>query len=260
MKYVCIICAALSICTGARADILLPLDVTGWNQDIVIEKTATVPHSNYATTTLDGNTYYYESGLPNGTKGLPQNGSIIASSINTQFQLQPYNQNNALFIADSSPRTLTLTTPAALSQVAILASSAGAPGTANGLVAIHWSNSGTSTYNYAANDWFSPDVSTATGSYGRTDSSNFQDGPNSGELFYTQLDLSTDANYLNGASIVDLSFTRGTGAYTAFSTSILGVSGVASVPVPKTLWLSILPLLIVGTRRRVRHDRAFAVK
>jgi hypothetical protein len=90
------------------------LALTGWNQDIIVGKTETVP--GYTASMAGFN--YYESGLTGGTQGLPADSGptprTFTSSYNpsVKFQFAPYAGNNAVFLSGAGNVTLTLNTPA----------------------------------------------------------------------------------------------------------------------------------------------------
>jgi gliding motility-associated-like protein len=113
-------CAVLLMFRSA-AQTYSPVPVTGFNVDAVAEaqpSTATAiatgidiqEHIMYSVTY--GN--IYSSGA-----GLPDNGTITNGS--STYQLQSYTQNNCLYILAGQTDSLTLTTPAAFSNVSLLA-------------------------------------------------------------------------------------------------------------------------------------------
>src|SRR4051812_10974739 len=129
-------CMSLALFTACIAQgAMTPVSATGWNRDIVVERSATTPYSNFAQALDVPNNYaHYENGLPGGAKGLPQGGAFnSASDPTTQVQLQPYSGPNVLFMnAAATGGTLTLATPAPYNRIAIFASSANASGTSTG--------------------------------------------------------------------------------------------------------------------------------
>jgi len=113
----------------------IPIAVTGFNQDMVVEAGAVNdPTTHYAgavTATMDAGTAktfntWYENGLPGGAGGgLPSPGVFTSAADPTaQFQLAPYTGLNALLLDQaSSTGTLTFATPAAFTSLSILTSS-----------------------------------------------------------------------------------------------------------------------------------------
>ena len=114
--------AAAMTCTLAFGAIahaqMTPVAATGWNQDIVVEASATIPYSAFAQAFDVPNGYaFYESGLPGTTKGLPAGGAFTSALDGTQVQLQPYSGPNALFLNPLGTGTLTLAPAARRSRM-----------------------------------------------------------------------------------------------------------------------------------------------
>jgi hypothetical protein len=124
---------------------------------------------------------------------------------------------------------------------------------------VNWSNGNTSDYPYTVYDWF---LLTGT------------PGPNSGvaiagldrairrtgvpdnnmtnpALFYYDIDLSADPNYLAGALIESVTAMRQPGNDGVDITNLMGLSGATSVPEPSALLLTISAgaVAIIGRRR-----------
>src|SRR6516164_5537386 len=80
---------------------MLPVAVTGWNRDLVVESTAVgPPFTNYASEMNAGEGRgFYQTGLPTYAWGLPPSGGFVSMmGDNTLFQLQPYTASNALVL------------------------------------------------------------------------------------------------------------------------------------------------------------------
>jgi len=98
------------------------LNLTGWNQDLIIG--ATEPEPSYSVHM--GGWNFYEKGLSGGTQGLPADSSgtprTITSSRNPsiKFRFQPYVGNNALYLDGPRNATLTLVTPAKFQSLQFL--------------------------------------------------------------------------------------------------------------------------------------------
>lgn len=174
---------ALSLLTGFPATRSasagsIPIAVSGFNQDMVVEagaaNDATTHYTNAVTATMDGGTArtnftWYESGLPGGTGGgLPASGVFAsASDPTTQFALGSYTGMNALLLnASTTSATLTLATPGQFSLLSFLTSTGSAFfGTPVLWLTIHF-NDGTpalSGLSFASPDWFSTDPGAIAG-------------------------------------------------------------------------------------------------
>src|SRR5262249_30052970 len=120
--------------TATRADFLpIPLTPDSYNQDIVVEMTASPPIVPVTTASMDGglandNFTWYERGFrPDWpTSGLPKAGTRRDSeaAANHEYQFAPsYKENNAVLIdADLTNATLTVVNPAAFVSVSFLVS------------------------------------------------------------------------------------------------------------------------------------------
>jgi hypothetical protein len=133
--------------------------VTGFNRDIVVENTVpSLPAPAAATNFNAGeNTAYYQAGFSNTTHGLPMNGRFTNSTDGTIFQLQPYTASNALvFSSDTglTNGTLTLSTPAMYSRIAVTANSGNGDSTGAGTLILRFNDNTTFVTNYYAPDWF----------------------------------------------------------------------------------------------------------
>ncbi|HXJ11440.1 MAG TPA: hypothetical protein VNH19_04145, partial [Candidatus Limnocylindrales bacterium] len=108
---------------------MIPIALTGWNRDVVVESNAVgPPFTAYAVSMNYGEgTAAYQTGLPQYAWGLPPSGafsSLVGDG--PLFQFQPYTANNALLLspdAGITNGTLTLTAPATYGLISILAHS-----------------------------------------------------------------------------------------------------------------------------------------
>src|SRR5437763_1883398 len=123
-----------------RAAGMTPIAATGYNRDIVVEKTASgPPFSAYALEYDPGSgLVYYQAGLPGKSYGLPASGSFTSVYDGTTvFQFQPYTTSNALVLSSETgltSGTLTFDSPNTYSQIAVLAHSPSAsPSSVGGL-------------------------------------------------------------------------------------------------------------------------------
>jgi lysophospholipase L1-like esterase len=89
------------------------VDLTGWNEDIIIGATETAPGYSISTTW-----HFYEEGLSGGTQGLATASSATPRTFtssynsNVDFQFAPYTGNNAIYLSGPGNGTLTLINPA----------------------------------------------------------------------------------------------------------------------------------------------------
>jgi hypothetical protein len=214
----------------------------------------------------------YNTAFP--SLGVPATGSITTSPARA-YQLGPINGNNSLQLLYPGSYnlgtpvlsgTLNLVTPARYAALSLLLADGvggqpphGFPGT----LAVNWSNGNVTGYAYTVYDWF--------------DYSGGTPGPNSGfaitgldradrgtgapknsttdpRLYYYDIDLSADPNYLAGALINSVTAIRQSGNDTEDTTNIMGLSGsVTPIPEPSTLALVAAAGALVGGYRRVRR-------
>src|SRR5215813_11803454 len=87
---------------------MLPIAVSGWNRDVIVENTASgPPFTNYATEVNAGEgRAHYQTGLPRYAWGLPPSGGFVSMvGDGTMFQFQPYTTNNALILSPNTGLT-----------------------------------------------------------------------------------------------------------------------------------------------------------
>lgn len=151
----------LTVLGQIGAPIQAPIPVTGFNQDVVVEASATDPLA--ATTTafdnldINGNNVWYEQefgGAAAAGTGLPAGGKIVsATNPAVTFQLQPYTAANAAFVAGNNGSvTLQLTTPGQFASLNILGSASN--GTAFGQIHFNFADGTTTTVPFSYADWF----------------------------------------------------------------------------------------------------------
>lgn len=241
--------AALILPAASARAVSIPIPVTGFNQDIVVEATATndatTHYSTNITASMDdglaktGDTWY-ELGLNVAapTTGLPMNVPIVAQNDPTiTFRLGSAIGNNALLLNTGNPNgTLSLVTPVKLSKLIIIASSGNGSVTGAPLT-VQFTDLGpsiVSTYN--AGDWFfqSPRAVTANGRVdaiaGTLDDVN-SDNP---RLYYQIIDLAALGASNRSLSALNFGFNGSAGTNAA----IMAISGEV-VPEPATMALSV---------------------
>jgi hypothetical protein len=180
-----------------------PIDVTGWNHDLVINDPA--PYNLSVTGTMDGglgqveNQAWVEEGyytVWNGTEGVPNTfveglvaGTHSSLTGNGTFAFQSFTGNNAVGLDGGQSGTLTLTTPAAYKSIALYGASGFGSKTAD--VLLTFADSSTSLLQVAngtgiGTDWFNTSADKAFEVKGRA-SNKSEEGYTI--LFYQQNDI-----------------------------------------------------------------------
>lgn len=262
-----LVCAyGVMLTDSAKAQTPTPISLSGYNTDVVTDANTAV---RFATPTDIGTADWFEKGAADdgGTihnDGMPA-GSFTSSLTNsvsgghTLFGLQPFNGSNTMLMRYPSGNTGTLSvvTPHAFSNLAILASGYNAASNGTGTVVIDFQDGTHSApLSYNAFDWGTGASHVAIGGLGRNSNSSagtafVYNKPVSFGMYETDLDLV--ALNLNLKPIVSFTFVGGTvsdqpgvpnhGPYTG----IFAVSGVP-VPEPSTLALAAVGALAAMLR------------
>jgi streptogramin lyase len=222
----------------------MPIAVTGYNRDVVVERAATGSNTAPYALAFDAefNYGFYEAGLNavtvaggNATpEGLPQGGAFTSVWDGvTTFQIGPYTGDNVLYMNIGSPSaTLGLAAPARYDSLTILATSANGGG--SGSFVINFAdNTSSSPISFNAPDWYN-NTGMALTHFGRiligvyntfeTDDSS----GNNPNLYQTSVNLA--ALGLNTKPIASLTFTMPSGGGTSANTAtgVFALSGTLS--------------------------------
>ena len=154
-----------------------PIAVTGYNVDVVVEKTASQPNvamRDFTTASMDGGTNnngntWYERGYQPFllTSGLPAAGSTITSLDKADHHYQmpaSYAANNCIYVDSNNPvANVTFASPAAYSALSFL--SAAANGAVTNQCIMQYADGSQETNLFVSKDWFnnSPYAYTSAG-------------------------------------------------------------------------------------------------
>ncbi|MBB5352626.1 hypothetical protein HNR46_002874 [Haloferula luteola] len=192
--------------------------VTGWSEDIVLNDPS--PYSTAVTSTMDNglgsfeNWTWIEEGNYLGTSGSSEffegltSGTIASMTGNGTFEFQSFSGSNALLLTSAGPSgplltgTLTLSTPASYSSIALFGSTSG--GATSATVTLTFSDSSTSEYTIASGtgigtDWFNTNADRAVVVGGRA--------ANKSEEGYTVLFRGTSDSIAINESLLTLTAT-----------------------------------------------------
>jgi hypothetical protein len=245
LVYLLVLLAACNASAGPAPTNMMPIAVTGWNRDLVIESTAVgPPYTSYASEMNVGeNKGFYQTGLAPHAWGMPPSGMFVSLIGDyTIFQFQPYNANNALVLSSDTgltSGTLTLVTPATYSQIAVVAHS-GNGTNSTGPITFNFSDGSSYTTTYNAPDWFNGTNNVALFGPGRIlVTTGVEDGGLQNPRFYqTTINLASLLGVTN-KPIASVTF----GQSLSKSTAIYAISGQLAAPAA--------PIAVTGFNRDV---------
>ena len=152
---------AMSASTGTG---FIPVTITGYNEDMIVEAGAEKlpPNGLYTTASMDtgtantGTGWYVKGFDPAATNtGLPAAGSTIASAaaLDHQFTFAPsYTNNNVVFVDSANSGTMTWATPSKHSALSFLASAGHGPIIVD--YTVNYADASTENGIFTVNDWF----------------------------------------------------------------------------------------------------------
>ena len=202
----------------------LPIALTGWNEDVVLENAVT----RSLTRDFDSSgASWFEAGLDDHADGLPASGTFASvANTNVVFRLEPYTNANVLRLsATNASGALILTAPGPYLIVSVLAASGNGRGF--GALMLHFSDGSSSpAMGFDALDWFDQSPSLAIAGLGRDQFAGseleYQSGGNGFGLFQTDIDLR--ALGLSDRTLTGITFLKPAGP------SVTGIFAVSGVP------------------------------
>jgi hypothetical protein len=230
---------------------LAPVQITGYNQDVIVEVGAPADLHEAVTATMDaytaetGDTWYqlgYNTLAP--TTGLPT-GVVTSQTGNGTFAIQSAAANNVVMLNSAAPAaTINLVTPLPYNNITLFSSSGNGVGTIG--YTLNFAGGAPQTGTLTSPDWFNVDENVAYVANGRVepDDGSFDAVDSNNPRVYEQaIDVTNPANLTS----ITLTFT---GSGTSTSTAVLGVSGIV---VPEPAAFGVLGLGAAGLLARRRR-------
>jgi hypothetical protein len=226
--------ALFSISTSSDYSIFTPVDITGFNRDMVVEATAPLTGSLYgkANVIMNGGATnvndwtWYEVGFNKQAlaTGIPAAGSNVSGGTPLHtFTMPPtYAANNAIYLANIenyTTGTLTLTTPTAYSGLSFFGAAGNGPVGVN--ITVHFADTTSELHTISVLDWFNTG-STIYVANGRYNPSNLGfDNVNNNNPRLSNFDI-TLGNTTSPVTSIDFSYVSGGRA------SLFAVAGQAT--------------------------------
>jgi len=242
---------AIYAISGQLASSATPIALTGFNRDVVVENTATLPYSSYASEVAPGDgAAYYQNGLSGTTNGLPRSGMFESAADGAIFQFQPYTGNNALVLSSDtgiSSGTLTLTSPGTYNSLCILANATN--GNGSGSLTLHFADGSSLITSYFAPDWFSGTNNFALGGVQKINLTTgaLSGAPGNPKFFETTLDLIALLGATN-KPLSSLTFGQVTGSAATAIYAISGATGAQTNGLYTLASITNAPATGIGTR------------
>ncbi|WP_442483399.1 PEP-CTERM sorting domain-containing protein [Aeoliella sp. SH292] len=257
--YLAIAAAIASLLTTSTTRAaLMPLEVSGFNADLVVEATAISPFAPYADALDIFNEYaFFETGLTGSTKGIPAGGAFTADITSVPFDIADFASDNALLLTPTSTSgELTLVAPAFIDTLHVLAVSTNGGGL--GAMVVFYHDGTYKLTDYGAFDWFGNFIGTSGGGnayrparqgLGRINlTSNGLENTGAAEsnpdLYQTSIDLDLTK------AVIAIGFGRGGPTNVNTATAIFGVSGdvlgFLPTPVPEPSTVALVGFAFAG--------------
>jgi gliding motility-associated-like protein len=207
-KGICVLLILTLFQSKAFAQIYNPITISGFNQDVIAESGT----SSLTTTTmaLDGvtvsnkviysNAFRITNGIAGG--GIADNGTITGTTGN--YQLAPYNGNNAVLIQRNASATISLVTPAKYTDLRLLCLSTEGASLMSGVINFS-DGTNIALANFTVSDWFNNNTNVVLTGMGRctraTPVTGAGDFPTNPRMYFVNIPISCVNRQKNITSI-----------------------------------------------------------